>query len=145
MRVIGVDDKGNVIIEKTFNAGRAEEMIMTAETVSAVWESWKTVEKAFREIMQALMPVFQKLAEEYIRILDAVQRQEGERIADIAEDMERAAEVQEERRIRRATRIYQKKQRSRIKGRTQQAKSTLKYKRYELRIYSRKERQGFHD
>ena len=113
MRVIGVDDKGNVIIEKTFNAGRAEEMIMTAETVSAVWESWKTVEKAFREIMQALMPVFQKLAEEYIRILDAVQRQEGERIADIAEDMERAAEVQEERRIRRATRIYQKKQRSR--------------------------------
>ena len=118
---------------------------MTAETVSAVWESWKTVEKAFREIMQALMPVFQKLAEEYIRILDAVQRQEGERIADIAEDMERAAEVQEERRIRRATRIYQKKQRSRIKGRTQQAKSTLKYKRYELRIYSRKERQGFHD
>ena len=145
MRVIGVDDKGNVIIEKTFNAGRAEEMIMTAETVSAVWESWKTVEKAFREIMQALMPVFQKLAEEYIRILDAVQRQEGERIADIAEDMERAAEVQEERRIRRATMIYQKKQRSRIKGRTQQAKSTLKYKRYELRIYSRKERQGFHD
>ena len=145
MRVIGVDDKGNVIIEKTFNAGRAEEMIMTAETVSAVWESWKTVEKAFREIMQALMPVFQKLAEEYIRILDAVQRQEGERIADIAEDMERAAEVQEDRRIRRATRIYQKKQRSRIKGRTQQAKSTLKYKRYELRIYSRKERQGFHD
>ena len=145
MRVIGVDDKGNVIIEKTFNAGRAEEMIMTAETVSAAWESWKTVEKAFREIMQALMPVFQKLAEEYIRILDAVQRQEGERIADIAEDMERAAEVQEERRIRRATRIYQKKQRSRIKGRTQQAKSTLKYKRYELRIYSRKERQGFHD
>ena len=118
MRVVGVDDKGNVIIEKTSSAGKTEEIILMAETVSAIVEFGKAVAKAFQEIT----------------------------LADIAEVMERAAEIQEERRIRRETRIYQRKQCSRIKSRTrQQAKSTLKYKRYELRVYSRKERWVFHE
>ena len=146
MRVIGVDDKGNVIIEKTSNVGKTEEIILMAETVSAIGEFGKAVAKAFQEIMHALMPVFQQLAEEYARFLNTVQSQGEQQLADIVEAMERAAEVQEERRIRRETEKYQRKERGRIKGRTrQQAQSTLKYKRYELRIYGRKERQGFHE
>lgn len=146
MRVIGVDDKGNVIIEKTCSTGRTEEIILMAETASAIGEFGKAVAKIFQEIVQALTPAFQQLAEEYIRLLNTVQSQGEQQLADIAELMEQAAEVQEERRIRRETRTYQRKQCSRIKSRTrQQAKSTLKYKRYELRIYSRKERQGFHE
>lgn len=146
MRVIGADDKGNVIIEKTCSTGRTEEIILTAETVSAIGEFGKAVAKIFREVVQALTPAFQQLAEEYIRLLNTVQSQSEQQLEDIAEAMERAAEIQEERRIRRETRIYQRKQCGRIRSRTRQrAKSTLKYKRYELRIYSRKERQGFHE
>lgn len=93
MRVIGADDKGNVIIEKTCSTGRTEEML-----------------------------------------------------ADIAEVMKRVAEIQEKIGIRREARGYQRKRCSRIRSRTrQQAKSTLKYNRYELRIYGRKERQGFYE
>ncbi len=111
MRVIGVDDKGNVIVEKT----------------SAIEEFGAAASKVFREIMQALTPVFQQLA-------------------DIVEAMEREAEIWEENRIRREIRAVQRKQCSRIRSQTwQQAKSTLKYKRYELRIYGRKERRGFHE
>lgn len=144
MRVIGVDDKGNVIIEKTCSTGRTEEIILMAETVSAIGEFGKAVVKAFQEIMQALTPAFQQLAEEYAKFLNAVSRQSEQQITDIAEAMERAAEIQEENRIRRETRALQRKQCSRIRNRTrQQAKSTLKYKRYELRIYGRKERRDF--
>ncbi|MCM1217518.1 MAG: hypothetical protein NC331_13900 [Lachnospiraceae bacterium] len=127
MRVIGIDDKGNVIIEKTSNVGKTEEMILMAETVSAIQEFGKAVTKAFQDIAQALAPAFQQLA-------------------DIAELMEQAAEAQRERRIRGEIRAYQRKRCSRIRSRTRrQAKSTLKYKRYELRIYGRKERRGFHE
>lgn len=140
MRVIGVDDKGNVIIEKTCSTGRTEEIILMAETASAIGEFEKAVVKAF----QAFMPAFRQLAEEYAKFLNAVSRQSEQRITDIAEAMERAAEIQGENRIRRETRALQRKQCSRIRSRTrQQAKSTLKYKRYELRIYGRKERRDF--
>lgn len=111
MRVIGVDDKGNVIIEKTCSTGRTEKIILMAETASAIWEFGKAVAKIFQEIVQALTPAFQQFAEEYIRLLNTVQSQGEQQFADIAEL-------------------------SRIKSQTrQQAKSTLKYKRYELRIY----------
>lgn len=146
MRVIDVDDKGNVIIEKTSSAGKTEEIILMAETVSAIQEFGKAVALVFQEIVQALTPVFQQFAEEYTRFMNTVSSKSEQELADIAELMEQAAEVQEERRIRREIRAYQRKQCSRIRSRTrQQAKSTLKYKRYELRIYSRKERQGFHE
>lgn len=126
MRVIGADDKGNVIIEKTCSTGKTEEIILTEEMISAIGEFGKAA-KAFQEIMQELMPAFRQLAEKCIRFLNA-------------------AQIQEKIRIRREAGRYQRKRCSRIRSRTrQQAKSTLKYKRYELRIYGRKERQGFYE
>ncbi len=145
MRVIGADDKGNVIIEKTCSTGKTEEIILTEEMISAIGEFGKAA-KAFQEIMQELMPAFRQLAEKCIRFLNAAQSQGEQQIAGIAEVMERAAEIQEKIRIRREAGRYQRKRCSRIRSRTrQQAKSTLKYKRYELRIYGRKERQGFYE
>lgn len=127
MRVIGVDDKGNVIVEKTSGIGKTDEIILLENNVSAIEEFGAAASKVFREIMQALTPVFQQLA-------------------DIVEAMEREAEIWEENRIRREIRAVQRKQCSRIRSQTwKQAKSTLKYKRYELRIYGRKERRGFHE
>lgn len=146
MRVIGADDKGNVIIEKTCSTGRTEEIILMAETISAIGEFGKAAAKTFQEIVQALTPAFRQIAEKCIRFLNAAQSQGEQQLADIAEVMERAAETQEKIRIRREARRYQRKWCSRIRSRTrQQAKSTLKYKRYELRIYGRKERQGFYE
>ncbi len=146
MRVIGVDDKGNVIVEKTSGIGKTDEIILMADIVSAIEEFRAAALKTFREIMQALMPVFQQLAEECAKFSNAVSDQNEQQLADIMEAMKRAAEIQEENRIRREIRAVQRKQCSRIRSRTrQQAKSTLKYKRYELRIYGRKERRGFHE
>lgn len=144
MRVIGVDDEGNVIVEKASSIGKTDEIILMADIVSDIEEFWAAALKAFREIMQALTPAFQQLAEEYAKFSNTIQNQSEQQLADIAEAMERAAEIQEKNRIRREIRVVQRKQCSRIRSRTwQQAKSTLKYKRYELRIYGRKERRGF--
>ena len=121
MWVIGVaDDKGNVIIEKTSSAGKTEVITMRAETVSVIQEFGKAVALVFQKIVQVLTPVFQQFAEEYTGFMNTVSSQCEQELADIAELMEQAAEVQEERRIRRETWAYQRKQCSRIRSRTQQ-------------------------
>lgn len=119
MRVIDIDDKGNVIIEKTSDIGKTEEIILTAEDASGIQEirEWA---RTFQEIFQKAMKTITFFFREF---------------EDIIKILKRVLKVRTEK-IKRETMRDQREQGNRARKQMwQQAKSTLKYKRYELRIY----------
>lgn len=119
MRIIDIDDKGNVIIEKTSGMGKTEEIILTAEEASDIQEIREWV-RAFQEMLQKAIQTITSFFRKF---------------EDIIKILRRVLEVRIEK-TKKETMRDQREQNNRVrKQMRQQAKSTLKYKRYELRIY----------
>ncbi|MDE6052764.1 MAG: hypothetical protein K2G55_03180 [Lachnospiraceae bacterium] len=141
MFVIDEDDQGNVIIKTTSSVGRTDQiMFLTIEDLLNNQELLREIAKWIKKMRQApelQVSTFQDIVEEYMNCLNMLLNHVVEKIAEAAKSIKRLIEIQEIKKIQRETYVHKRKYNGRIEIRTQQqAKRTLKYKRYELRIYT---------
>lgn len=133
--IIGEDEKENIIINKTSSAGKADQLIFLLEGVqSRIREIARTVIKLVRIIDYISQNVpHQDAVEEYINLLNI----HSKSLDDLAKSMESlGVEIQKDNSA--PIKMYiPEKNKGRARIQTRQQGCTLKYKRYELRIYSR--------
>ncbi len=134
--VIGVDDKGDVLVKTTSSVGRSDQLIFLLEEVPPqIREIARIVAKWAGTIGYISWNVpYQDAVEKYTDLLSMP----SESFNDFAKSMERL--VVNNLKIEGTQREthYKRKISSRTKIQTwQQPKNTLKYKAYELRIYNK--------
>lgn len=137
--IIGEDDTGNVIVKKASSAGKTEQLIFLLERVPLqIREVARTVTKLVEIIgyISRNIPL-QDAVEEYINLLCMP----SESLDDFAKSIKNikslGVEIQKNNSALIEMYTHERKNRARTKILTRQQGCTLKYKRYELRIYSR--------
>lgn len=134
--VIGEDDKGNVIAKKTSSVGKSDQLIFWIERVPLqIREIARTVTKLVEIIgyISRNIPL-QDAVEEYTNLLTMP----SESFYDFVKSMrDLEVVVQENKNELREMYAPKRKNKDRIRIQSRQQGGTLKYKRYELRIYSR--------
>lgn len=137
--VIGEDDNGNVIVNKTSGVGKSNQLIFLLEGVSAkIGEIARIVTKLVGIIDYISRNVYhQDAVEEYTNLLCMP----SESLDDFAKRMENiksvGVEIQKNNNALIEMYAPKRKNKGRTRIQTQQQGGTLKYKRYELRIYGR--------
>lgn len=134
--VIDEDDNENVIVYKTSSVGKSDQLLFLMEGVpSKIIEIAKTVTKLVEAIgyISRNIPL-QDAAEEYTDLLTMPSKS----LDDFAKSMEDLmVEVKDNKNALRDMYAPKRKNKDRIRIQTRQQGGTIKYKRYELRIYSR--------
>lgn len=134
--VIGEDDKGNVIVKKTSSVGKSDQLMFWFERVPLqIREIARTVTKLVEIIGYISWNIpLQDAVEEYTNLLTMP----SESFDDFAKSIEDlAAEVRKNKNALREMYAPNRKNKDRIRIQSRQQGGMLKYKRYELRIYSR--------
>lgn len=139
--VIGPDDKGNVIVKCTSSVGKSDQPIVWTERVPPqIREMARTVKK----LLTAMSIISKYGLDQYQYVQDATGKytnpfdMPSESLDDFAKNMrDSAVKVQKNKDALREMYAPKGKNKDRIRIQTRQQGGTLKYKRYELRIYSR--------
>lgn len=134
--VISEDDKGNPIVHKVSNSGKSDCLIFLIEGVQS---SIRAIAMAVTKVVKAVCYISRQVpyhdaAEEYTNLLTMPSKS--------FDDFEKSikglgVEVRENKNALREMYVSKRKNKNRIKIRSRQQGGTLKYKRYELRIYSK--------
>lgn len=133
--VIGEDDNGNVIVNKTSGVEKSDQLIFLLEGVSAkIGEIARTVTKLVGIIDYISRNVYhQDAVEEYTNLLEMP----SESLGAFVKMGTLALEIQKNNNALIEMYEPKRKNKGRTRIQTQQQGGTLKYKRYELRIYGR--------
>lgn len=133
--VIGEDDNGNVIVNKTSGVGKSDQLIFLLEGVSAkIGEIARTVTKLVGIIDYISRNVYhQDAVEEYTNLLEMP----SESLGAFVKMGTLGLEIQKNNNALIEMYAPKRKNKGRTRIQTQQQGGTLKYKRYELRIYGR--------
>ena len=133
--VIGEDDNGNVIVNKTSGVEKSDQLIFLLEGVSAkIGEIARTVTKLVGIIDYISRNVYhQDAVEEYTNLLEMP----SESLGAFVKMGTLGLEIQKNNNALIEMYAFKRKNKGRTRIRTWQQGGTLKYKRYELRIYNR--------
>ncbi len=139
--VISPDDKGNVIVKCTCSVGKSDQPIVWLKEVPPqIREMARTVKK----LLTAMSLVSQYGLDQYQYVQDATGKytnpfdMPSESFDDLAKSMrDSTVKVQKNKNALRKMYAPKGKNKGRIRIQPRQQGGTLKYKRYELRIYSR--------
>lgn len=133
--VIGEDDNGNVIVNKTSGVEKSDQLIFLLEGVSAkIGEIARTVTKLVGIIDYISRNVYhQDAVEEYTNLLEMP----SESLGAFVKMGTLGLEIQKNNNALIEMYASKRKNKGRTRIRTWQQGGTLKYKRYELRIYNR--------
>lgn len=133
--VIGEDDNGNVIVNKTSGVEKSDQLIFLLEGVSAkIGEIARTVTKLVGIIDYISRNVYhQDAVEEYTNLLEMP----SESLGAFVKMGTLGLEIQKNNNALIEMYAPKRKNKGRTRIRTWQQGGTLKYKRYELRIYNR--------
>lgn len=133
--VIGEDDNGNVIVNKTSGVEKSDQLIFLLEGVSAkIGEIARTVTKLVGIIDYISRNVYhQDAVEEYTNLLEMP----SESLGAFVKMGTLGLEIQKNNNALIEMYAPKRKNKGRTRIQTQQQGGTLKYKRYELRIYGR--------
>lgn len=133
--VIGEDDNGNVIVNKTSGVGKSDQLIFLLEGVSArIGEIARTVTKLVGIIDYISRNVYhQDAVEEYTNLLEMP----SESLGAFVKMENLGVKIQKNNSVLIKMYASKRKNKGRTRIRTRQQSCTLKYKRYELRIYGK--------